>query len=489
MQNLFNDYLKKFNEYAQVVSVNYPIVTAKGLPNAVLQELVLFESGVWGQIIKLKQDVVEISLFSKNNVAMSEKVVRTGGLQSVKVDNKILGQIIDPLGFVLGSQELACPEGTEAIIDVPPMPIRERAPVKQSFYTGVSTVDLFLPLGKGQRELVLGNRKTGKSSFLQTVMLEQAKLGSIIVYAAIGKQLSSIKRIDEFIKNNNLEKQVVVVASPPHNSPSLIYFTPFTAMAIGESFVKKGKDVLVILDDLSNHAKFYRQIALVSKQFPGRDSYPGDIFYTHARLLERAGSFKVGDKVATITCLPVAETVDNNLSNYIVSNLISITDGHIMFDESLFTQGRRPAVDIYLSVTRVGKQTQNPLRREITQQLLEFMSKYQKAEHFSHFGAELTEKMKDFLHRGRLLWLMFDQKIEQSISIELQIFLALIVWQDLLPKKWDEKKILEFKSEILKLYYKNDPKLNFFKDILSFKSVIEVTGYIQKNLKNIINYD
>ena len=236
-------------------------------------------------------------------------------------------------------------------------------------FTGMTLVDLMIPLGRGQRELVLGDRKTGKTQFLLQAALAQASVGTVCVYACIGKKKAEILRVKEFFAKEGILDKTVIVASSSQDSTGEIFTCPYTAMAVAEFFRDRGQDTLVLLDDMTTHAKFYREMSLLLRKFPGRDSYPGDIFHIHSKLLERSGNFvikKDGNEMdVAITCLPAAETIQGDLTGYIQTNLMSMTDGHIYFDNELFFKGRRPAINPFISVTRVGYQTQTSLRKEM----------------------------------------------------------------------------------------------------------------------------
>jgi F-type H+/Na+-transporting ATPase subunit alpha len=290
---------------------------------------------------------------------------------------------------------------------------------------------------------------------MQTVLF-QARQGTLCIYAGIGKKKLEIKRVEEFFQKEGILQNTIIVASSSHDPVGVIYITPYTAMALAEYFKDQGRDVLVIMDDLTSHAKFYREISLLGKRFPGRNSYPGDIFYTHARLLERAGNFKTKTGENSITCLPVVETTQGDLSGYIQTNLMSMTDGHIYFDMDLFIKGRRPAINTFLSVTRVGRQTQTDLDRSISRELTSFLTLYDKMQNFVHFGAEMTTSVKETIKQGEHVLDFFTVTSEQAIPHDLQMILFGVLWQGY----WKEKGITEMRTEIetlLKRYTSDEP--------------------------------
>jgi F-type H+-transporting ATPase subunit alpha len=321
-------------------------------------------------------------------------------------------------------------------MDARPTDISGRVKISDHLSTGISMIDIMVPLGRGQRELVIGDRKTGKTSLLMTTIKEQAKEGVVSIYAAIAKKKSDIKKMQQFFAQEGIADKVIIVATSSYDSPSLIYQTPYAAMAIAEYFRDQGTHSLLILDDLSTHAKFYRELSLLSRRFPGRDSYPGDIFYTHSRLLERAGNFKhpaAGN--VSITCLPVIEIVEGDFTGYISTNVMSITDGHIYLDSNLYYQGLRPAVNIPLSVTRVGRQTLGKLTREVNKYLAAFLAQYEKLKNLSHFGQELTPDVKKNLWLGEMIYKFFNQPYQETIPSSVQLIILSLILQNFIEDK------------------------------------------------------
>ncbi len=467
----FEESLKTTGEVGSVQMVSYPICYADGLPSAFPQELVLFETGELGQVVSASTEYVEILSFSPHPVDIGTKVARTGSPLEIPVGEGLLGKAIDPLGRSLyKSQPTGQFEEYRGIETLPPG-IEHRAKITEPLVTGVTVVDMMVPLGKGQRELIIGDRKTGKTNFLMQTILNQTRQGTICIYAAIGKKKTDIKHIDDFIKRNNLQDRSMVVASSSTASAGVIYLTPYVAMTLAEYFKDQGRDVLIILDDLSIHAKFYREISLLGKNFPGRNSYPGDIFYTHGRLVERAGNFETEHGPVSITCLPVAETVEGDISGYIQTNLMSMTDGHIYFDKDLFAQGRRPAVNTFLSVTRVGRQTQTSVRSGLNRELNSFLTLHEKTQSFVHFGAELSEGVKTTLAMGDKILDFFNQAPERILDLNSQIILFCLIWIG----TWNDKSTTDTRVELIKIiraYVQSDELKALFK-----KYVDEATDF------------
>ncbi|MDP2638459.1 MAG: hypothetical protein Q8P26_05355 [Candidatus Levybacteria bacterium] len=431
----FNFYLNTTSEIGFVREASNSIIYVNGLPNIKPSEIVILEQGLMGMALSFTPDIVEILVFSKNPIPHGSRVVRTNEFLSVPVGMELLGKTIDPLGNPL-TAEKAYKKPTETrVVNTVAAGILSRKTITRQLETGVPIVDLVMPLGIGQRELIIGDRKTGKTNFLLQVILDQAKQKHICIYAGIGKKIIDIKEVEEFLNKQGISDKVIVIASGFDDPIGLSYLVPFSAMTISEYFRDQGYDVLLVMDDLTTHAKFYREISLLAKKFPGRNSYPGDIFYTHARLLERAGNFVTPKGEKAITCLPVVETVQGDLSGYIQTNIMSMTDGHLYFDSDLFAKGRRPAINPFLSVTRVGRQTQSTLKRDINREILSFLTISEKLQNFSHFGAELTESTKITLAVGEKVIKFLDQGPTTTMPINLQILLFSLLWNNILQNK------------------------------------------------------
>jgi F-type H+/Na+-transporting ATPase subunit alpha len=452
----FNEYLAESGEIGFIEAVNYTVVSVSGLPNAKPLEIIMLETGDIGYLLGLHKDYADVLMFSKNTVKTGTKVTRTNRTLSITASMNLLGKTIDPFGKPLDERiDVGLVNAVDLPIDVRPPGINSRKRISKTLETGVAIVDLILPLGKGQRELIIGDRKTGKTNFLLQTMLTQARQGVVCIYVAIGKKQLSYKKIEEYLRANNIMDQCIIVATAAEEAPGSIFMSPYSGMTLAEYFREQGKDVLVIFDDLTTHARYYRQISLLMKRFPGRNSYPADIFYAHSRLLERAGNFIMeSGQERAISCLPVAETVQGDLSGYIQTNLMSITDGHLYFDIDLFEKGRRPPVHPFLSVTRIGRQTQDSLRQTLSREIISFLSLYEKMQNFTHFGAEISETVSATLSTGTKITAFFDYISSNSIPLYLQIFLFSLLWIDI----WREKSIEVMKEDIerITVFYNKD---------------------------------
>ena len=451
MKKGFEEFLRESGEVGVVELVTSAVVIAAGLPGARLSEMVLFESGEKGQVSGLSQLGVEILVFSRLQIRVGTRVARTDNFLTVAMGEGLLGKTINALGE--GGEE-----GMRYRVDVVPMGITSRRRISRPLETRVLIIDLMIPLGRGQKELVMGDRKTGKSQVVLQAMLNQARLGSICVYAAVGKRRQEIKRVEEFVAEKKISAQTAIVAASSEDSAGEVYISPYTAMTIAEYFRDTGRDVLLVVDDLLTHAKYYRELSLLSRKFPGRESYPGDVFHVHSRLLERGGNFVVnlpasaegsgGAKEAAITVLPIVDTIAGDITGDIPPHLMPMTDGHIYFDAELFFKGRRPAIDPFVSVTRVGYQTLTSLQREIARELSTLLLAYEKTQSFLRFGTELGENSRRVLALGGKVLAFFDQPIMSVVPAKLQTALLGWLWSGM----WDGKDLARMLE-----WYETDP--------------------------------
>lgn len=485
MQNAYTAYLQATNEFGSITSVHHPLVTINGLPHVSTKELVIFENGAIGEVFTLAKNSIQVLVFSPTSLRLGMKATRTNVFSSIPVGEELLGRVIDPLGTPLFSKENRIDTKERRELEVAPLGIKERTKINQPFYTGVSVVDLMVPLGKGQKELVIGDRKTGKSAFVLTTIKNQIKNGAVAIYCCVAKKKSDIKKVETYLKNEGILSSCVIVATTSFDSPALIYLTPYSAMSIAEYFRDQGQEVVVVLDDLTTHAKFYRELSLIANRFPGRDSYPGDIFYTHARLLERSGNFKHhSGKNVSITVLPVAEIIEGDFTGYIATNLMGMTDGHIFFDSNIYYQGRRPSVNILLSVTRVGRQAQSDVLRSINRELTSFFSLYDKMQNLSHFGAELTDSVVNILKTGEILYTMFNQPPTITIPLSVQVILFGLLWlkffNDVTPAS-----ITKYRNALISAYQIPSTQ-QLFDQIVTTKTFNELLNNLNKNREQLI---
>jgi F-type H+-transporting ATPase subunit alpha len=484
MKTSFNQLLNTIGEYGVVYQVSHPIVMIEGLPKVKSHEVILFENEQKGEVYAINRGKVEARVFSREPVKVGTKVVRTNQLLSIPVGPELLGQNINPLGETFDETTPFKPPKELRELDIKPIGISGRRKITSQMATGIALIDMLVPLGKGQRELVIGDRKTGKTSLLMTMIKKQVNEGAVAIYTAIGKKKSEIKKIKEFLVQENLFKRMVLVATSSYDSPSLIFHTPYAAMTIAEYFRDQGIHSLIIMDDLSTHAKYFRELSLLARRFPGRDSYPGDVFYIHSRLLERAGNFihpKV--KEVSITCLPIVEIIEGDFTGYISTNLMGITDGHIYLDSNIYFQGMRPAVNVPLSVTRVGRQTMGRLPREVHKILMAFITRYDKLQNLSHFGQELTDDVKRALNMGDLIYKFFKQPYEIAIPINVQLIIISMIFNKII----DNKQSLDWVKKGLMEAYNDPAKEKILSGIVNTNDIDIFNDNILKNKEVLIN--
>ena len=436
-----------FEEIGIISSVGKGVVKSSGLPNVKSGEIVIFKGGNLGMVFNLNPDSVDIILLDKSKTLSSgDEVRRTNRVMDVPVGEALLGRIIDPAGRPLDEKGRINYVGRLPVEQEAP-PIMHRDPVNVPLQTGLLVVDALVPIGRGQRELILGDRQTGKTAIAIDTVLNQQQGDIICIYCAIGQKLSSVTRVIAKLKESGALGYSIVVIASGEDTPGLNYIAPYAATSIGEYFMRKGKDVLIIYDDLTHHARSYRELSLLMRRPPAREAYPGDIFYIHSRLLERATHLKKEYSGGSLTALPIIETEAQNLSAYIPTNLISITDGQIYLSPQLFQAGMLPAVDVGKSVSRVGGKTQLAAYRKIVGDLRLSYSQFQELEIFSRFGTQLDESTEKVLIRGRRIREILKQNQYHPYSVLEQIIFLLSISHGLLDRI-EESALSEFKRLI-----------------------------------------
>lgn len=429
---------------------NYLIIL-NGLPTVKINEIVVSDQEIRGLVTSLGDNAVEVLLLDDAIIHPNERFVKTGKQLTIDVGDKLLGRAINPLGIpVDGKGKLGTLDKSLPIYRVA-TGIKSRQFIKTPFETGITTVDMLVPVAKGQRELMIGPARSGKSGFiLDTIVNQKRSKNAVVVLGLIGKPLTEIKRTIDILAVNKALEYTVIIASSSSDPASLIYISPSVSMSIAEYFQSKGKDVLVVLDDLGLHAKYTREIYLLGNRAPGRESYPGDIFSIHAALLERAGNFRPEYGGGSITALPTIETSFNDYQAFIPTNLMAMTDGHILFDYDLYHRGLRPAVNIGLSVSRVGRQTQSIVAKVLADRVKSVIAQAKKYETLSRFGSEVAQTTQQILNQSKQIEIMLSQSGLVNIPRPVQIILlGLIFTQFLLSKddqflKNNKKKIIEY---------------------------------------------
>lgn len=418
-------------EIGIVVQVGDGICTVHGLENAIFGELIEFEGGNKGIVFSLDEDSVSLFLlYSAVPVAELEVVKRTGTVFKTPVGDKMLGRIINAQGKPLDALgEIPCSEHRPIEVAIPQ--IIDRSPVDESLETGIIAIDALVPVGKGQRELIIGNRNTGKTSIVFDTILHQKGKNVICIYVSIGQRQANLARFSRTLEEHGVMEYCIIVSADSSEAVLNQYLAPYVGCTIGEYFRDQGKDVLIIYDDLSNHAIAFREMSLLLRRAPGREAYPGDVFYLHSRLLERAGKLANG---GSLTALPIVQIQGDDITAYIPTNLISITDGQIFLDTKLFNQGIRPAVNIELSVSRVGGAAQTKAIKKMTKALRLELAQYNELLDFAQFGTELDEISRKKLARGALAVEILKQPQAIGYSFVDQALILFLLKENFLDK-------------------------------------------------------
>jgi F-type H+-transporting ATPase subunit alpha len=413
----------RFKDVGTVQHIGNGVATVSGLPNVSIDEIVTFPTGVEGMALNLEKKRVDlIMLGSEKDIRGGDLVEATGKRLQVPVGSSLLGRVIDPLGNPLDRDEVIEASEYRFLSKIAPGVIK-RAPVKEPLYTGTKTIDALFPIGRGQRELILGDRQTGKTTLAIDAILSQKNSDVHCIYVAIGQKKSSTLSVIEILRNNDVLSNTAVVIGSSDDQPALRYLAPYTGMTMAEFFLDQGLDVLIVFDDLSKHADAYRELSLLLRRPPGREAYPGDIFYLHSRLLERACKLNQENGGGSITAIPIAATQNGNISAYIPTNLISITDGQLMLESDLFHAGQKPAIDIGRSVSRVGGQAQESAMRDLVGDLKLELSQYEEVEHFTRFGTEVDEATRLQIQKGKKILNVLKQKPHQPVSFPMVVII------------------------------------------------------------------
>ena len=412
-------------EVGAVVSVATGIAKVSGLPGVGFEELVRFPGNVLGIAFNVDEDEIGVVLLGEyRDLHAGDEVERTGRVMDVIVGDELLGRIIDPLGRPLdGKGPLDAAERLP--IERPAAAIMDRAPVTVPLQTGLTVVDALIPIGRGQRELILGDRQTGKTAIAIGTILNQHGENVVCVYCAIGQRASAVAKTIAVLREKGAMDHTIVVVAEGNDPPGLAYIAPYAATSIAEHFMQAGRDVLIVYDDLTQHARAYRELSLLLRRPPGREAFPGDIFYIHSRLLERATHLRPELGGGSLTALPIIETEAQDISAYIPTNLISITDGQIYLSPSLFELGVLPAVDVGKSVSRVGGKAQRAAYRAVAGDLKLAYAQFEELETFARFGARLDQDTTRIIEHGRRIRACLKQSEFASVSVPGQIAVLL----------------------------------------------------------------
>ncbi len=413
----------EISDVGTVSKVYDGIATVFGLANVKSMEMLEFASGATGIAFNLESDNVGVVIIDGADlVCEGERVKSTGKILSVKVSEKLLGRVVDPLmNIVDGGEDLKGGDVKEMLVERVAPGVMTREPVNVPMQTGIKAIDAMIPVGRGQRELIIGDRQTGKTTIAVDTIINQKGKDVVCVYVAIGQKESKIAQIVEKLKSEGALEYTIIVLAGVSAGATKSYLSPYVGVAVAEYFMEKGKDVLVVYDDLSKHAVAYREMSLLLRRPPGREAYPGDVFYLHSRLLERACRLNAENGGGSITALPIIETLGGDVSAYIPTNVISITDGQIFLDSGLFYRGVRPAIDVGLSVSRVGSSAQlKPMKKNAGPMKLN-LAQFRELESFSQFDSDLDPITKATLERGKRTVEMLKQTNGKPMSVAGQV--------------------------------------------------------------------
>ena len=424
----------RLDRIGRVSHVGDGVATVTGLPDTRLDELLIFAGGVRGLAVDLDEDAIGCVLLGDDTAVAAGSVVHgTGEVVRTPVGAELLGRVVDPLGVPLDGKEVLT-AANFAPIEQPAPPIVDRALVTRPLSTGLLVVDAMIPLGRGQRELIIGDRGTGKTAIAVDTMINQRSSDVICVYAGVGQKASSIAQVIDAMRRYGAPERCCFVVGEADAPPGLQWMTPYSACTIGEYFMARGRDVLLVIDDLTKHAAAYRQLSLLLRRPPGREAYPGDIFYIHSRLLERAAKLGPERGGGSLTALPIAETQAGNISAYIPTNLISITDGQIYLDPQLFYEDQKPAVDVGKSVSRVGGKTQAPVLKALSESLRLEYAQFLELEVFTRFGTMVDERTRKIIEHGRRIRAVLRQPQFAPLSLGEQVALLFAVAKGVLDE-------------------------------------------------------
>lgn len=450
------DFDTRDKEVGTVIWVGDGIVTIYGIDNAMYGEIVVFENGIKGMVQDIRRTEIGCILFGKDTgIKEGTKVTRTGKRAGVPVGEEFLGRIINALGAPI--------DGKGAVKEADYMPVEQEAPsiadrqsVNEPLQTGILSIDSMFPIGKGQRELIIGDRQTGKTSIALDTIINQRGKDVVCIYVAIGQKASTVAKIVSTLEKNDAMDYTIIVASTASDPAPLQYIAPYAGTSMAEYFMHKGKDVLIVYDDLSKHAVAYRTLSLLLGRSPGREAYPGDVFYLHSRLLERSSKLKDSLGGGSITALPIIETQAGDVSAYIPTNVISITDGQIFLESDLFFSGMRPAVNVGLSVSRVGGAAQTKAMKKATGTVRIDLAQFREMEVFTQFSSDLDENTKEQLTYGKGLMELLKQPLCHPLSMAEQV-ITLVAATNKLFLNVDIKKVKQTQMDMLAYFKDTEP--------------------------------
>lgn len=456
IQNIDQDL--EMSESGTVITIGDGIAMVYGLRNAMMSELLLFPHDVYGMVMNLEEENVGVVLLGENpDIKEGDPVKRTGHIVEVPVGDGLLGRVVNALGQAIDGQGAIVSNKTRPVERVAPGVITRKS-VSVPLQTGLKVIDSMIPIGRGQRELVIGDRQTGKTAIAIDTILNQKETGVKCIYVAIGQKASTVAQIVEKLKQADAMAYTTVVVATASDSAPLQYIAPYAGCAMGEEWMENGEDVLIVYDDLSKHAVAYRTLSLLLRRPPGREAYPGDVFYLHSRLLERAARLNENYGNGSLTALPIIETQAGDISAYIPTNVISITDGQIFLNTDMFNEGIRPAVDSGLSVSRVGSAAQVKAMKQVSGSLKLDLAQYHEMEAFARFGSDLDPTTKKILDHGARLEQLLVQKQYSPMTVSQQV-LVLYAAQHGYVDAIEVEKIASYQESLLQYVQREYPNV------------------------------
>ncbi|MDH5587354.1 MAG: alternate F1F0 ATPase, F1 subunit alpha [Nitrospirota bacterium] len=419
------------HEVGRITNVSTGIARVSGLPRVGFEEVLKFPGDVYGIAFNVDEDEIGVVLLGDySQLQAGDEVERRGHVMDVPVCDGLIGRVVNPLGQPLDDRGPVV-SNERLPLERPAPPIMNRAPVTVPLQTGIKVIDALIPIGRGQRELILGDRQTGKTAIAVDTILNQRDQNVLCVYCAIGQRASGVAKVVATLREHDAMEYTIVVVTEGNDPPGLAYIAPYSATSIAEYFMNQGRDVLIVYDDLTHHARAYRELSLLLRRPPGREAFPGDIFYIHSRLLERATHLRKELGGGSLTALPIIETEAQNISAYIPTNLISITDGQIYLSPSLFELGVLPAIDVGRSVSRVGGKAQRAAYRAVAGNLKLAYAQFEELETFARFGARLDDDTRKIIEHGRRIRACLKQPEFSPVSVPAQIALLLALTENL----------------------------------------------------------
>ncbi len=485
---LIKEQIKKYQHKVElldtgtVISVGDGVAMVHGLKNAMLSELVQFKNDIYGMILSLDEDAVGVVIFGDDSSIKEDDVVsRTKRIVEIPVGDGFLGRVVNPLGQPI--------DGLGPIRSTLSRPIERIAPgvitrqsVNTPLQTGIKAIDSMIPIGRGQRELIIGDRQTGKTAIAIDTIINQKNQNVKCVYVAIGQKASTVAQVVEKLRVHGALSYTTIVSATASEMAPMQYIAPYSGVTLAEEWMEQGQDVLIVYDDLSKHAVAYRTLSLLLRRSPGREAYPGDVFYLHSRLLERAAKMSKEYGGGSITALPIIETQAGDISAYIPTNVISITDGQIFLQADLFAAGQRPAIDTGLSVSRVGSAAQIKAIKQVSGTIKIELANYRELQAFAQFGSDLDKSTKDVLDHGAKVYELLKQKQYASMDVYDQV-LQLFTAKHRFIKKVPLERIMEYEESLLAYMHASHQKV-----IDDIKENKKITDETEVKLKEIIHH-